>query len=196
MSEGSTEFAPKVRVSLGDVLARISDLYDMYIDVFEQRPYCYKASIHTDGDALRVHVLPTQFGLPDVSMIRQQFYLPDELAIVATNEYGEAGYKPTLDFRMPIASPSGGSVIHPSIQNNEHKDIFIVAPFSDSLRLSSLSTLYLVSYALGMLVRYYPRQWLALLTRQHGDWTFPVLREAMHIISRRVPQLILQELEG
>ena len=71
-----------------------------------------------------------------------------------------------------------------------------IMPGLDSERVfSSLSTLYLVSFALGTLVRGFPTVWFALITRQQDDTCLPLLQAALEVIQSEIPALILRELE-
>jgi len=67
---------------------------------------------------------------------------------------------------------------------------YAIAPFAFGVIGESLQ-LYALSYLLGMLVRYYPRVWLALVASEPGDAMLPVLRGAVDTIQDRFPLLAL-----
>jgi hypothetical protein len=67
---------------------------------------------------------------------------------------------------------------------------------ADGTVLSPTLALYVVAYTMGMLVRYFPSTWMALIGRRAGDRMFPLLREASSLIVGRFPSLIVRELDG
>jgi len=82
----------------------------------------------------------------------------------------------------------------PPMAADEQHDIYFVRPLADGVRLSTLSLLFAASYLLGMLARYYPTHWVSLLGRQKGDFTLPLLHDALRVIDRRYPELIVEQL--
>jgi len=56
-------------------------------------------------------------------------------------------------------------------------------------------SLYAVSFALGMIVRYHPAAWADLMGRTTGDRMFPILRAADELVEEHFPELVVQELE-
>ena len=63
-------------------------------------------------------------------------------------------------------------------------------------KLSEFFKLYLTSYVLGMLARYYPSKWMELLRNSPGDFAQPLLLRGIEAVesdfpvelSRQVPQ--------
>ena len=53
--------------------------------------------------------------------------------------------------------------------------LFLVEPFSGGARYSQLCITYMVSYILGMLVRYYPTHWISLTQGGKGDSMWPTM---------------------
>ena len=49
----------------------------------------------------------------------------------------------------------------PPVATDDSGQTYIVKPLENGLLLAPLALLYLVSYAMGMLVRYHPAQWFA-----------------------------------
>lgn len=74
-------------------------------------------------------------------------------------------------------------------------DLWITAPHPEGLHLSKIGTLFLVSYCLGMLARYFPTQWTALVRSQIGDAALPALGAAIDLIETEYPRLVLEFLE-
>jgi hypothetical protein len=59
-----------------------------------------------------------------------------------------------------------------------------------------MAWIFVAAYILGMLVRYHPSYWLALLNRADGDYLRPVLQEAIAVIEDQFPKHVLNELEN
>jgi hypothetical protein len=70
----------------------------------------------------------------------------------------------------------------------------LITPFSNGEMLSPIAKLFLLSYFLGMLVRYYPTHWMKLQSRGKGDFIRPLLQEASNLIAEEYPKLILDEM--
>lgn len=70
--------------------------------------------------------------------------------------------------------------------------LYIAEPFDDGARYSQLSITYLVSYVLGMLVRYYPTHWVALIQGGSGDRFWPTLIRAQQLVDYTYPELIAE----
>lgn len=84
----------------------------------------------------------------------------------------------------------------PSLENTDSDYLFLVVPLEGGINLSLLVKLFVVSYFLGMLVRYYPTHWLALQNRQKGDFMLPMVREVVNLIDSQFLALLLGELDG
>nr|WP_188394102.1 YaaC family protein [Mesorhizobium sp. SARCC-RB16n] len=74
-------------------------------------------------------------------------------------------------------------------------DLWLPAQYRGRAKLSKLSALYALSYALGMLVRYYPMQWSALVKGQINDAALPTLAAAVELIESEFPTTVLDFLE-
>ncbi len=68
----------------------------------------------------------------------------------------------------------------------------VVVPFNNNQCLSELSIAYIISYYLGMLVRYYPTHWTALVQGSNGDVYWPVLNRAIRYTENVFPELIVE----
>lgn len=71
-------------------------------------------------------------------------------------------------------------------------EIFIVQPFDDAYCYSEMAILYLLSYYLGMLVRYYPTHWNALIQGEKGDIYWPILNRAQKYTEMVFPELVVE----
>jgi hypothetical protein len=73
--------------------------------------------------------------------------------------------------------------------------LYLVAKYGVGCSLSKIATLFLVSYMLGMLVRYFPSQWTALLTGGSRDAALPTVLSAIELLEADFPRLVVEFLE-
>lgn len=72
---------------------------------------------------------------------------------------------------------------------------FLVEPFRGGVRYSELCLIFAVSFVLGMLVRYYPSHWMALIHGEKGDSWLPTVVRAQEIVEQVYPLLVLELIE-
>src|SRR5258706_7599387 len=72
----------------------------------------------------------------------------------------------------------------------------LIAPWPSGGYVSPLLKCFLASFFLGILVRYYPSSWMALIRNEKGDVAIPLLRAAMHHVEEEFPRLIYAALTG
>lgn len=68
--------------------------------------------------------------------------------------------------------------------------LFLAEPFPNRTRYSQLSIMYMVSYILGMLVRYYPTHWISLVQGEKGDSMWPTINRAQQLVEQFYPELV------
>ena len=72
----------------------------------------------------------------------------------------------------------------------------VMLNFPNGDKLTEFIKLYLVSYVLGMLVRYYPSIWTALLRNEKGDFAQPLLVDAVEAIEGDFAPQLSRQLSG
>jgi hypothetical protein len=70
--------------------------------------------------------------------------------------------------------------------------LHIAEPFAGGVRFSQVCMTYMVSYVLGMLVRYYPTNWIALTQGGKGDAMWPTIHRAQRLVESSYPELIAE----
>ena len=70
--------------------------------------------------------------------------------------------------------------------------LFIAEPFSGGARYSQLCITYMLSYILGMLVRYYPTHWISLIQGDKGDFMWPTMNRAQQFVEHSYPELVAE----
>ena len=70
--------------------------------------------------------------------------------------------------------------------------LYLAEPFSDGSRYSQMCITYMVSYILGMLVRYYPTHWISLIQGRSGDRYWPTVNRAQQFVESSYPELVAE----
>ncbi|CTQ77429.1 YaaC family protein [Roseibium alexandrii] len=66
----------------------------------------------------------------------------------------------------------------PLVQKTDERRFVVLSAFNEGDRFSDLSRTFMISYFLGMLVRYFPSTWMALLRNENGDQAHPLIKAA------------------
>lgn len=74
-------------------------------------------------------------------------------------------------------------------------DLWLAAKYPGNFQLPKICSLFATSYALGMLVRYYPAQWTGLLRSHFADEALPTLDATITHIENTYPQMVADFLE-
>ena len=188
---GTIELEPKYEITLKEVLARIQDIDYWFTGTFRERSRCYPAIIEGSSEQIDVHV--------SSDYVRRNLELPN-MDILSKSEICKIfpmfrDAKQNLDGAYRFRGRESCNDL-PPIRNDQQGNTFLVAPLSNGDVLSSLSFLYLISYAMGMLARYYPSQWGRLMHGSKGDWLFPLIKSVLTIVEERFPELTLLTLES
>ena len=187
---GTTELEPGYEITLKEVLARIQDIAHLFTVTFKERSCCYPAIISGSSEQLFVHVssehVRRNLELPNMDILSKR----EICKIFPMFRDAKQGSDGAYRFRGRESCDD-----LPPIRNDQQGNAFLVAPLSNGHVLSSLSFLYLISYATGMLARYYPSQWGRLMHGSKGDWLFPLIKSVLTIVEERFPELTLLTLE-
>ena len=208
---GSDVIPPNTSFDLKALLARSPDsvLLNLLYESIGERPDAYFVNFRPFSyDRMQLEILSPVEAQPRESALRailgaladgvdglEQRGITAE-AMGAANRVGLFVQPGEMEFCLPsLGDPSewlplaGGS-----LRNDEDGNSFLVADFSNGLRLSTLSILFLLSFIAGALVRYYPATSQALTSQRSGDGVFPVLQAAVSLVERRFPELAFERL--
>ena len=72
----------------------------------------------------------------------------------------------------------------------------VILDFANGDKMTEFFKLYLVSYCLGMLSRYFSSVWMALLRNERGDFAQPLLVRSVQAIESDFPENVLHQLTG
>jgi len=189
---------PGSSFSLDGLLSRQPFLRGVYHHALEKNAQCFLGSMaysYAGGDKFTLR-LAKDSAVPDLLNVAQQAIPQLRGAQWSTEE--------TTNSENPFGSGCERTEIHDALAmfpassdmgvGHEPSDIvgYIVAPSFDQAVLSETLQLYILSYLLGMLVRYYPSIWMHLLSGGGpGDSAMPVLRSAIDLVRDRFPSLAL-----
>ena len=70
--------------------------------------------------------------------------------------------------------------------------LYIVQPFNHNVYYSEIAVTFMLSYYLGMLVRYFPTHWTSLVQGENGDMYWPILNRAQNYVESVFPKLVLE----
>lgn len=172
------------KFTLGDVLARIPYLQD-HNKRWRDLKLCWPFSIQAgDGPEAFVKFNKTNNGEVTTEFCKA---LLKDTAFVFDNETAEQ-----IIFKGPNsqnALPGMVDEVNPAMLNIG--SLWLTAMYPGGLKLSKLAATFLLAYILGMLVRYFPAQWTALVRGQIDDAALPTISAAIEYIETVYPQLVL-----
>ncbi len=201
---GTSDLKARTSVSVRDLLKRLPEVMEIYERTFEEASACNLSDVRVQiarafGDSPAAFTFTfdvhrsARFEVHE-DRVRELFKLaPTDKVDMHLENPEQAGCKATV--RIFCQTKDHTEHIAPEIYEGRDGHTFLIGRIADDVRLAQLSRLYLVSYFMGMLVRYYPSHWLAMVTKRKGDLALPLLTAALRVVETRVPELILRELE-
>ncbi|MFO7969842.1 MAG: YaaC family protein [Candidatus Izemoplasmatales bacterium] len=75
-------------------------------------------------------------------------------------------------------------------------DACIVPTLPNDIGLNMISSLYMISYVLGMMARYFPTAWISLKRSEKGDKIYPFVYRILDFIHEKFPIIILDFLNA
>lgn len=189
-------------VTVKELLARIPSLSELYEETFQEPSSCYEAEIlmRSVDSHTGIKIFPSE----------NQSYAPDELIarlgipkgtfVRHLTRHDVRDDAPHCLVRLDHASEDQLVRTLPPLRRVKgdvgHGDTtYLIEPFRRAVSLSPLIEQLILSYFLGMLVRYHPTLWRLLLTRQKGDYIYPLFRASLDLMRNEFPSLVLAELE-
>ena len=175
-----------------DVLSRIPELYNLYFRVTQRQPNFILGEVmgDTTGATTVRFSSDTVAGITSEAELRSRFQLSDDL-IVGAGMPGDSFPGPHFVVRLPPHEDGSWSRLCPQV---EQRDPFgftgkLIAPWPNGGYVSPLLRGFLASFFLGILVRYFPSCWMALIRNEKGDGVVPLLRATMDYVEEEFPRL-------
>lgn len=177
-SPSTSVIGGKLRVTIKQVLSRLPDIHEIYEPIVEEAPNVFAAGVTPadERDAITVEVFGERYP-PDPALLERAIPAFRGVRPVVKTP---SDSRPSAVFTVPVTIPDVPLPLRRSAGVN-----WLVVPFEPTLDLSLLPIYYMLSFATGMLCRYFPQHWLALLRGSSGDRFYPVVREAQAIIAAR-----------
>ena len=177
-----TEADPNVEISLEDLFSRSPDLWADHASIASpQYANVNELSSSTDK-GFEVKLSGT--GVSEISSA----YAALGYSIVGDRK------SPTLTCDPDTALKEPPMFVHAYVQKmfGSIPNLRIAAPFPERARFSQLCITYMISYALGMLVRYYPTHWISLINGGKGDLLWPTINRAQQYVEAAYPELVAE----
>jgi len=68
--------------------------------------------------------------------------------------------------------------------------LYLIKPFHERLKYSQICISYILAFMLGMLARYYPTHWMALVRGEKGDAAWPAVNTSLSYVEQAYPELV------
>ena len=183
-------------MTLEDLISRLLQTGLAYPELTGKRPKMYP------GARIASHPPGVHLAFPLVG-------IPDEPKRLAENETVHIGSSNQIAPGLKQADDAGDCLIFVRGQDvadlkdfpishygGEGEYMAVMLDFPNGDKLTEFVKLYLVSYILGMLVRYYPSIWTALLRNEKGDFAQPLLVDAIEAVEDNFAQQLSHQLTG
>ena len=183
-------------LTLDDLISRLLPTSGMYEDITGRPTRMFR------GCRIASHPPGTHFAFPLIGT-------PTELKKLADGKNVVVGSSYQVSPGLRQSDSAGDSLIfvHEGFANYEiAKKLFpvshyssgeymsVILDFPNGDKMTEFFKLYLVSYCLGMLSRYFPSVWMALLRNEKGDFAQPLLVRAVEAIETEFPEYVTHQL--
>lgn len=172
-------------ISLEDILSRDRRFSSLYSKASGRPEKVRYGQITATNDSLDVYILPQgdaspemlarSFGI-DIAAVSQK--IMPRMPVSAFHFSVEGSDARERQGNLPVTEFNGGEIIY--ISDN----------FENGDRISPLISMYLLSFIAGMLARYFPSKWMALVNNEKGASAQPSLMASMSAIEEEFPHLI------
>lgn len=171
------------QISLGDLFARIPDLFKDYSTISSDIRYSSVNEMtfdHQDGFRAKVRSANFQGFKAIYEGLGYEIETNEQWSLLICNAE-------TFEQNLPLFVHSYVQKMFGSIPS-----LYIAEPFHNKVAYSQLCITYMVSYYLGMLVRYYPTHWISLLQGSKGDALWPTINRAQQFVENSYPELVIE----
>ena len=180
------------KLSLGDLLSRERELaaeFEIANDGWGNTDFGRVLALE---DRVRVHFM-TITGDDRVAGLKA--YQFPASAVYSQQPDPIHGTLPTACVEM-LAEGEARKELLPMAYKQDTQVGWLVRPFANGDNLIDIHRLVIESYILGMLCRYFPSKWMALLGSDKGDIARSVILAAIDRIEREFPKLLTDQLPG
>lgn len=172
-----------VKLTVHDLFSRIPDLQTDFSNISNSLKYApVNEMTYSKDNGFRAKIQKDQFNA-----FRKYYESAGYSAVDEANWVILTADDQTFTKSIPLFIHSYIDKTFGSIPN-----LYISEPFSQNLCYSQLCITYMVSYVLGMLVRYYPTHWMSLTQGDKGDEWWPTINRAQHFVEQSFPELVIE----
>ncbi|MBD1571577.1 hypothetical protein [Aliivibrio sp. S10_S31] len=165
-------------LTFGEILKRLPDLANE-LKIADHSPLSIYVNemTYNSGDGLKVNAI-----IPDV--LKNQFEsINYSIESDNTLRAPETIFtKNTALFSHSYLNKQFGSIPRLSIS----------CPLNNNGQFSELAMLYITSYYMSMLVRYFPTYWVSLVQGGKGDILWPAIYKAQQVVETTYPELVME----
>ena len=184
------------RMTLDDLISRVLQTGLAYPELTGRRAKMF------GGARIASHPPGVHLAFPLVGIPEELSKLADGRRVrIGSSNQVAPGLRQGDDAKDTLIFVRHGDETHPdafpvSHYGGEGEYMVVMLDFPNGDKLSEFIKLYLVSYILGMLVRYHPSIWTALLRNDKGDFAQPLLVDAVAAIEHDFAQHLSHQLHG
>ena len=174
---------PGVELTLRELFSRIPDLQSDFRNIAHSLKYALVHKMEYSHDTgFRAKVHKDQFDCLGSYYESAGYSLVDQADRIVLTADAETFRKNRPLFIHSYLHKTLGLI--PALDVSE--------PFEGEARYSQLCITYMVSYVLGMLVRYYPTHWVSLTQGDKGDEWWPTVNHAQQFVEQSFPELVIE----
>jgi hypothetical protein len=173
-------------IALSDILDRLPDIRDQHAHVKKNAPLVCVEKIgfnSTSGASIKVNADRLKNFESEFSEAGFSISYSGSSAVITVNAQGFEINTP--QFLHSYVHKMFGAI--PSLH--------LVSEFGPGVKYSQIAVTYVLSYFLGMLARYYPTHWTALMMGEKGDLLWPSINAAQRYVEIAFPELVLEMIE-
>lgn len=176
------------KIKLDDLLSRDCRLLSTYSETTGRPTRVHLCEVVADQNAVEFSIFNLG-GSVTQELVETKFGWPEGTVVNARPQARRMPI-PNYFITLPHSDLNAVKPVIPLTQYTGNDGMFVLEDFSNGDRYSELLRTFLLSYILGMLVRYFPSRWIALLRNEKGDVAQPLLVGAMNAIEVDYPELI------
>ncbi|AFO86754.1 hypothetical protein PGA2_c07380 [Phaeobacter inhibens 2.10] len=176
------------KVSLESLTSRDHRFLSLYNKTTGRASKIHHVEIVAEATSLEISVVAVGRA-NDRSVVEKCFGWPEGTQVSSRTSMRRLPF-PNHYVRLEGSSLNDLKPLLPATQYVGGDGMFIIEDFENGDRLSELLRTFLLSYFLGMLVRYYPSRWISLLRNEKGDSAQPILLSAVNAIEDEYPILV------
>lgn len=180
------------QLSLDDLLSRDIRFMTLYTDTIGKHCKVHLCEVFAGDSRVEVSIFPSYVDGIETA-IRENFSWPQRATIgsrATSRRLPISNIYVHIDTTDLVATQSELPFTH--YLGND--GMFIVEDFPNGDKMSDLYRTFMISYYLGMIVRYFPSKWISLLRNEKGDIAQPLIAAAVNGVEKDFPRLIVDAL--